>query len=130
MGSALDIKILLTIVKDVLTSLSGRLDKKKDSIVGAHKTINAAFIKTYDYLRNRNGEYLPNLELADAWNEASASIMRIDEGLADQLYSKSRFWLDPALYRNVNRESEIIELNQIVDEMERLRIKLYRNPNK
>ena len=50
--------------------------------------------------------------------------MRVDQGLGEMLYHKSRFWLDPQLYINLNRECDIIELNQVVEEMERLRIKL------
>lgn len=44
--------------------------------------------------------------------------------LGNMLYTKSRFWLDPNLYFNLGREDEVIELNQIVDEMERLRKKI------
>ena len=124
MATAFDIKILWLVFKDIGTFLNGQSDKRKDSVVNAHKYINTAFIKTYDYLRNRNGQYVPNTELAEVWNQASASVMRVDQGLGEMLYRKSRFWLDPQLYINLNRDSEIIELNQVVDEMERLRIKL------
>ena len=78
----------------------------------------------YDYLRNKNGQYLPNPELAEVWNAASAAVMKIDKNLGNTLYNKSRFWLDPQLYINLNREVDVIELNEIVDEMERLRKKL------
>lgn len=124
MATAFDIKILWTVFKDIGTFLSGLADKKKTNVVNAHKAINTAFIKTYDYLRNRNGQYVPNTELAEVWNQASASIMSMDKGLGEMLYNKSRFWLDPELYINLNRDSEIIELNQIIDEMEKLRMKL------
>lgn len=50
--------------------------------------------------------------------------MKVNLELGEMLYQKSRFWLDPDLYFNLNRQSEIIELNHIVDEMERLRIQL------
>lgn len=124
MATAFDIKLLWSVFKDIGTFLTGQADKKKDNVVNAHNSINTAFIKTYDYLRNRNGQYVPNTELAEVWNQASASVMRVDQGLGEMLYHKSRFWLDPQLYINLNRDSEIIELNQIVEEMERLRIKL------
>lgn len=124
MATAFDIKILWVVFKDIGTFLTGQADKKKDGIVNAHKAINTAFIKTYDYLRNKNGQYVSNTELAEVWNQASASVMRVDQGLGEMLYHKSRFWLDPQLYINLNRDSEIIELNQVVEEMERLRIKL------
>jgi len=109
--------------KDITTFLTGQADKKKGNVIESHKAINTAFIKTYDYLRNRNGEYVSNPELAEVWNQASAAIMKVDESLGNMLYHKSRFWLDPQLYINLNRESEIIELDQIVDEMEKLRMK-------
>jgi len=124
MASAFDIKILWTVFKDIGTFLSGQADKKKGNTIEAHRAINTAFIKTYDFLRNRKGQYLPNTELAEVWNIASASVMKVDEGLGNMLYYKSRFWLDPQLYINLKREDEIIELNQVVDEMEKLRMKL------
>lgn len=124
MATVIDIKFLWTVFKNIRTFLTSKADKRKDNVVNAHKSINTAFIKTYDYLRNRNGQYVPNTELAEFWNQASASVMRVDPGLGEELYQKSRFWLDPQLYINLNRDTEIIELNQVVDEMERLRIKL------
>jgi len=115
-----EIQTLLSVYENIKDSLRGR----SENIIHGHKVINSAFIKTYDYLRNRNGQYLPNPELAELWNQASAEIMKVDRGLGDMLYYKSRFWLDPQLYINLNRESEIIELNQIVNEMEKLRMRL------
>lgn len=56
-------------------------------------------------------------------------MMRVDHNLGNILYYKSRFWLDPELYINLNKQDEIIELNQIVDEMERLRMKLKKSNN-
>lgn len=124
MATAFDIKILWTVFKDIGTFLTGQAEKKKINTIESHKAINTAFIKTYDYLRNRNGQYIPNPELAEVWNAASAAVMKVDDGLGNMLYYKSRFWLDPQLYINLNREDEIIELNQVVDEMEKLRMKL------
>lgn len=80
MATAFDSKILWTVFKYVGTFLTGQADKKKYNVVNAHKSINTAFIKTYDYLRNRNGQYAPNTELAEIWNQASASEMRVDQG--------------------------------------------------
>ena len=124
MATGFDVEILWSVLNDVLTKLSGQASKKKKYIAQAHKSINAAFIKTYDYLRNNQGNYKPKPQLAEVWNVASSTIMNIDKELGEMLYKKSRFWLDPELYLNLNRQSEIIKLNQIVDEMERLRMKL------
>jgi len=124
MATAFDIKILWNVFKDVGTCLMGQASKKKDDTAKAHREIYKAFIHTYDYLRNNQGHYVPKPELAEVWNEASYAVMNIDHGLGEMLYNKSRFWLDPELYFNLNRQSEIIELNQIIDEMERLRKRL------
>ena len=97
---------------------------KTANIIEAHRATNAAFIATYDYLRNNNGAYVPMPALADVWNDASTAVMQVDKNLGNMLYSKSRFWLDPDLYINLGREEEIIELNQLVEEMEKLRMKL------
>jgi hypothetical protein len=124
MATAFDIKILWAVFKDVGSQILGQASKRKESISKAHNSINQAFIKTYDYLRNNQGNYVPKPELAEIWSNAASDVMNIDHGLGEMLYNKSRFWLDPELYINLNRQSEIIELNQIVDEMERLRRKL------
>jgi hypothetical protein len=118
MAIAFDIKILWSVFKDVCTYLSGQASKKKADIAKAHKSINEAFIKSYDYLTNNQGNYEPKPGLAEVWNVASSAVMNIDHGLGEMLYNKSWFWLEPELYLNLNRQSEIIELNQIVDEME------------
>lgn len=124
MATTFDIRILWTLFKDVGSHILGQESKRKEGIAKAHNSINQAFIKTYDYLRNNQGNYIPKPELAEAWSNAASDVMNIDHGLGEMLYNKSRFWLDPELYINLNRQSEIIKLNQIVDEMERLRRKL------
>ncbi len=124
MATVFDIKMLWSVFKDVGSFLSGKASTEKSNRIKAHKKINEAFIQTYDYLRNNNGEYITNTKLADIWNEASEAVMEINLQLGEMLYNKSRFWLDPDLYFNLNRQSEIIELNRIIDEMERIRIKM------
>ncbi|MGG9972762.1 hypothetical protein ACQ33O_13300 [Ferruginibacter sp. SUN002] len=120
MAATFEIGILWTVFKDVRDFLTGNAENN----INAHEAINDAFINTYDYLKNKNGEYLPNPNLAKDWNKASAAVMRINPNLGELLYHKSRFWLDPQLYINLNRADEIIKLKEIVDEMERIRIKL------
>lgn len=124
MPGAFDITILWTVINDTYTALKDRSGKKKDNIIEAHRAINSAFIQTYDYLRNKNGEYVPKPELAEVWNTASSAVMKVDANLGHMLYSKSRFWLDPDFYISLGREDEVIELNRLVDEMERLRNKI------
>lgn len=116
----IEIRTLWTMYRDITSSFSAQ----KERTIEAHKLLNSAFIKTYDYLRNRNESYKPNLELADAWNAASAAVMKVNKSLGTSLYYKSRFWLDPQLFFDLNREEEVINLNELVDEMEKLRMKL------
>lgn len=124
MASTWDIGLLWQVVGDVKNLWQDKKERRKEGISKAHEAVNAAFIKTYDYLRNKNGNYQPNIELAEAWNKASSSVMKVNKALGETLYFKSRFWLDPDLYINLNKEGEIIELNRVVDEMGRLRLLL------
>jgi hypothetical protein len=93
-------------------------------MIAAHKATNSAFIKTYHYIKNINGQDKSNPELAEAWNEASAAVMKINSPLGEELYMKSRFWLHPDLYFDLGREDEIIQLKEIVEEMEKMRMKI------
>lgn len=124
MANAFYIKILFDLVTEGYKVIARKSAKRRQDVIDAHRTLNTAFIQTYDYLRNRQGEYIPKPELAELWNLASASMMKLDSQFGDMLYNKSRFWLDPQLYINLNRQGEIIELNQIVDEMAHLRMEL------
>jgi hypothetical protein len=124
MEGAFFIGILWDLVKEGYKLITIRSTDKKKDVIEAHRALNSAFIQTYDYLRNNHGRYIPKPELAEFWNLSSAAMMKIDSGLGEMLYNKSRFWLDPELYINLNRAGEIIELNQIVDEMEHLRMKI------
>lgn len=124
MAGTFNIEMLWNVVKDIFSFLSDKASEKKTNIIEAHRATNAAFIATYNYLRNNNGAYVPMSELADVWNDAAAAVMQVDTALGNLLYNKSRFWLDPELYINLGREDEIIELIQLVDEMEMLRMKL------
>lgn len=122
MATAFDIEILRSVFKDVGIYLLGQASKEKEDNAKVHNEINEAFIKTYDYLRNNQREHVPRPELAETWNSAATTVTNINQGLGEMLYYKSRLWLDPNLYFNLNRQSEILELNQIVDETERLRM--------
>jgi hypothetical protein len=124
MATAFDVKMLWNAFKDTFSYVTGQADKKKENVIQAHKTLNSAFIQTYDYLRNKKGQYITNTDLAEIWNEASAAVMKVDESLGNMLYYKSRFWLDPQSFFDLKKEDEIIELNQIIEEMEMLRMQL------
>lgn len=124
MASAFEISFLWTLVKDSFEHVTGKAEKKEANIIEAHRALNHAFIQTYNYLRNQQGIYVPKPELAEVWNDAAAAMMKVNMPLGEMLYHKSRFWLDPDLYINLGRAGDIIELNRLMDEMERLRLQL------
>ena|ERR1043165_1839351 len=105
----------------ILNDVTGRLNERNKNTAEAIGAIRKAFLRTYDYLRHKNGEYVPNAELADLWNEASTKVMIVDARLGDMLAVKSRFWGDPDLYFRLNQAENVLELTEITDEMERLR---------
>ncbi len=107
-----DIKLLGFIV-DKIMSFS---DQHKVRVNDAITAIHAAWTRTYDYLINEEGDYVPNQELSDLWNEAARRTRLIDRELASQLHDKSRFWIHPDL----PRQNKILLLTEVIDELERL----------
>ncbi len=120
MSATFDISMLWGAIQDIFKELNNKEEKTIEAI----KLTRKAFIHTYDYLKNNDGEYIPKIELADLWNDASASVLKVDKQLGDLLANKSRFWTHPDIYFKLGREKEIPELKHITDEMERLRMKL------
>lgn len=112
MSALADIKLLGWVIDKLITYS----DKNKVRVNDAIAAINAAWTRTYDYLRNQDGDYVPNQELSDLWNEASRATRMVDEDLASQLKDKSRFWIHPDL----PRQKRILLLTEITDESERL----------
>jgi hypothetical protein len=112
MSAISDIKLLGWIL-DKLATYS---DKHKERVNEAISAIHAAWTRTYDYLRNQSGDYIPNQELSDLWNEAAQKTRLVNPELASQLQDKSRFWIHPDL----PRQRRILLLNEIIDELERL----------
>jgi len=115
-----DISFLWTVLADVLKGLSNR-NKETAEAIGA---IRKAFNFMYDYLRNNQGGYIHNIDLANLWGDASIKVMIVDKGLGDLLADKSRFWLHPEFYTELNRGMNVLTLVEITDEMERLRKKI------
>lgn len=110
-----DIKFLGWAI-DKLASYS---DKHKIRVNEAISSIQVAWTHTYNYLRNQEGEYIPNQELSNLWNEAAKSTRLVDKELGRQLQDKSRFWIHPDL----PRQNRILLLTEIQDEVERLNMK-------
>lgn len=121
---AIEIGTLWSIAKDTFDFLRGKLKENKTEVIHAHTCLNRAFMATYHYLNNQRGQYQPNPDLANLWNEAAAAVLVVDISLGNLLHYKSQFWLDPQLYERLGRADEVIELDRIVDEMERLRNQL------
>ncbi|MCG8330156.1 MAG: hypothetical protein MI974_20830 [Chitinophagales bacterium] len=103
----------------VVDKLVGYLGENKVRTNEALTAIHAAWTRTYDYLKNQNGEYVPNQDLSDMWNDAASKTRLVGFHLAEQLTDKSRFWIHPDL----PRQNRIISLVELTDEMERLEMK-------
>jgi hypothetical protein len=112
MSGLADVKLLGWIID----KLSTYNDKKKERANEAISAVNAAWTATYNYLRNQDGDYLPNQELSDLWNEAARATRLVNPELASQLQDKARFWIHPDL----PRQRRIVLLKEISDELERL----------
>ncbi|WP_299163162.1 hypothetical protein [uncultured Tenacibaculum sp.] len=112
MSSIADIKLLGWVI-DKLLSYS---DKQKVRVNEAIASIQEAWLCTFDYLKNQNGEYTPSQELSKLWNIAAMKTRLIDQELGNKLQNKSRFWIHPDL----PRQSRILLLTEIQDELERL----------
>lgn len=111
-----DINILSGIV-DKLLQYS---DKHQVRVNDAITAISKAWTYTFNYLRNENGEYVPNQQLSDLWNEAASKTRLVNIELAGQLKDKARFWIHP----DMPRQNRILLLTEITDEVERLEKKL------
>lgn len=120
MAHVLDISSLWTVVTDFIKAYDDRNNKTIEALGAVRK----AFGFTYDYLHNKNGEYKANTELFNLWNEASTAVMKVDKNLGVMLGNKSRFWLHPDIYIELNTADNIIHLNHIIDEMERLQMRI------
>lgn len=113
----IEIKTLWTVLIDVID----RIGDRKRNTIEALSAVRKAFSYTYDYLVNNKGKYVPNMHLADLWNDASAKVMMVDKSLGDLLASKSRFRTHPDIYLKLNRMVDVPTLTRIIDEMEHLR---------
>lgn len=112
MNAIADIRLLGWIIDKLATYT----DKHKVRVNNAISSIQIAWIRTYDYLRNQGGEYVPNQELSNFWNEAASKTRLVDKELAGQLQDKARFWIHPKL----PRQNRILLLKEVQDEVERL----------
>lgn len=91
------------------------------AIASMRKALNRTrmFLKKPDY---ENEKVLT--EISDLWNEASEKVGVVDPVLGEILGNKSRFWSDRELFIGMGKEKEIMSLNEVVSEIDRLYIKL------
>lgn len=120
MEKLFDLGLLMPIISDVVKGIKERRENRIEALGSIRKALN----HTYNYLRNDDGEYVPNMELADMWNEAATTVMKVDVNLGEMLANKSRFWAHPYIYFQLNNAENIPTLNDIINEMERLLIKI------
>jgi len=126
MGS-ISISFLIGLITPTTEALKAKLvanNTQKLRLTDAHEAINEAFIETYDFVKGTNGGNMSNQKLAKAWGKAAAKVMLIDKQLGEMLHKKSRFWTDPQLFIDMGIQSEVIQLSQIIDEMEAIRLKI------
>ena len=81
MSALADIKFLGWIIE----KFSLYKEKEREKTNEAISAIHFAWSRTYDYLRNNEGDYIPNQELSDCWNDAARCTRLIDPDLAMQL---------------------------------------------
>jgi hypothetical protein len=122
-----EINPFLTAVKiaaDAINNITGYAERQKVRAADAHEAISSAFIDTDTFLRSEHGGNISNPELAKAWAKAAAKVILVDKPLGEMLHNKSRFWTNPNLFIDFGKEDEIIELNEILEEMEKIRMKI------
>ena len=110
----------INILSGVIDKLLQFNDKKQVRVNDAITSITKAWTYTYNYIRNEKGEYVPNQELSDLWNDAASKTRLVDYELGKQLTDKARFWIHP----DMPRQNRILRLTEITDEIERLEMKL------
>jgi hypothetical protein len=59
-------------------------------------------------------------EISELWNLASEKVGIVNPGLGRTLGEKSRFWSDHELFIATGRANDVLKLNQVVDEIDRL----------
>ena len=108
-------------IKEVLPGIATyRLEKKKAqsaTVAAKRKALNRTrvFFKNPDF---SNTEELTNI--SDLWSNASEKVGVIDSHLGRILGDKSRFWSDHELFVALGREKDIISLNDVVSEIDKL----------
>ena len=96
--------------------------KIQNEAVGAmRKALNRTrmFLKSPDFSNNDK-----LTEISDLWNTASEKVGIFNPQLGEILGEKSRFWSDHELFISLGREKEVMTLNEVVSEIDRLYMKM------
>jgi hypothetical protein len=91
----------------------------------AISSMRIALNRTRRFLQNpdfSNSEILD--ELSNLWNKASEKVGIINPSLGEMLGYKSRFWSDHELFISLGKDKDILSLNEVVSEIDRLYRKL------
>ena len=93
---------LWTEVNDIFTVYRERNNNNNNNTIDALASVLNAFNNSYNYLRNNNVQYIPNMELAGLWRDAFIAVMSIETNLGYILGRKSRFWAHPDIFIQLN----------------------------
>ncbi|MCX2718889.1 hypothetical protein [Lentiprolixibacter aurantiacus] len=117
------LNLALSAVGKALTKRGTRIEKKIRAVQLMQKAVN----RTKLYLNESNGNYHPNAELSDLWNEAFAAMILIDHELARKLNEQSRFWIEPQAWLLEESAMELQpSLMELQDRCESIIIELQR----
>jgi hypothetical protein len=116
---------LVWAITQVLPEIASYQLEKKRSKNEATGAMRKALNRTRIFLRNPDFSNTNELiEISDLWNEASMKVGVINPRLGEILGTKSRFWGDHELFVSIGRDKEVISLNDVVSEIEKLYSKM------
>lgn len=112
-------------IAEVVPSIASyRLERRKVQSEAA-SAMRKALNRTRVFLRDPDFTDTDKLtEISDLWNDASEKVGIIDSRLGDILGTKSRFWSDHELFIALGKDKEVIKLNEVVSEIDRLYLKM------
>ena len=118
---------------NLLLAINGILDLLLRGSEIRHQALSSlseAFIETYSFLKDNHNQPKRNIQIAKLWSKAALSVEPLDRNLSQLLETKSRFFLDPDLFNEHRRMNEVIQIKNIVDEMERIKLRFPAGLNK
>lgn len=77
------------------------------------------FLKDPDFSKSKK-----LLEISNLWNTASEKVGVVNKSLGESLGMKSRFWSDHELFIRHGQDKDVMSLQQVSDEIERLYLQM------